>query len=107
MPAAPNPPRALTSDNHLLAPGSECRRVSRTRPVPILASRMDGNVGLLGSAYPGYFPVGDTRSLATLMQRIEGDRPFACELAQAVRARAPLFAPRREIAAWRRLLREL
>ncbi|HZX82622.1 MAG TPA: selenoneine biosynthesis selenosugar synthase SenB [Reyranella sp.] len=75
--------------------------------VPILASRMDGNVGLLGSAYPGYFPVGDTRSLATLMQRIEGDRPFARELAQAVRARAPLFAPRREIAAWRRLLREL
>ncbi len=75
--------------------------------VPILASRMDGNVGLLGSAYPGYFPVGDTRSLATFMQRLECDRRFARGLAQAVRSRAPLFAPRREIAAWRRLLREL
>jgi putative glycosyltransferase (TIGR04348 family) len=75
--------------------------------VPILASRMDGNVGLLGSAYPGYFPVGDTRSLATLMQRLEGDPRFARGLAQAVRARASLFTPRREIAAWRRLLREL
>jgi putative glycosyltransferase (TIGR04348 family) len=75
--------------------------------VPILASRMDGNVGLLGSAYPGYFPVGDTRSLATLMQRLEDDPRFARDLARAVRARAPLFAPRREIAAWRRLLVEL
>src|SRR5262249_11890594 len=28
--------------------------------VPILASRIDGNVGLLGEDYSGYFPVGDT-----------------------------------------------
>jgi putative glycosyltransferase (TIGR04348 family) len=75
--------------------------------VPILASRMDGNVGLLGSAYPGYFPVGDTRSLATLLRRIEGEPRFARGLANAVRARAPLFAPRRETTAWRRLLAEL
>jgi putative glycosyltransferase (TIGR04348 family) len=75
--------------------------------VPILASRMDGNVGLLGSDYAGYFPVGDTRTLATLIQRIESDAWFARGLARAVRARASLFVPRREIAAWRRLLREL
>jgi glycosyltransferase involved in cell wall biosynthesis len=75
--------------------------------VPILASRMDGNVGLLGGDYPGYFPVGDTRSLARLMQRLEGDPRFARALARAVRARAPLFVARREIAAWRRLLEEL
>lgn len=72
--------------------------------VPILASRMDGNVGLLGSDYRGYFPVGDTRSLAALMRRLEADVRFARGLAVAVRARASLFAPRREIAAWRRLL---
>ena len=29
--------------------------------VPVLASRIDGSVGLLGRDYPGYFPVGDTR----------------------------------------------
>src|SRR5262249_12605175 len=34
--------------------------------VPILASRMDGNVGLLGRDYPGYFGVGDTKALARL-----------------------------------------
>ena len=36
-------------------------RGRRRAGVPVLASRMDGNVGLLGSDYPGYFPVGDTR----------------------------------------------
>jgi glycosyltransferase involved in cell wall biosynthesis len=75
--------------------------------VPILASRMDGNVGLLGAKYPGYFPVGDTKALAALMRRIERDARFARRLSDAVRARAPLFAPRREVAAWRRLLNDL
>jgi glycosyltransferase involved in cell wall biosynthesis len=35
--------------------------------VPVLASRMDDNVGLLGAGYPGYFPVGDTQALARLL----------------------------------------
>ncbi len=72
--------------------------------VPILASRMDGNVGLLGAGYPGYFPVGDTEALAALLQRLELEPRFAARLAKAARQRAPLFRPAREIAAWRRLL---
>jgi glycosyltransferase involved in cell wall biosynthesis len=75
--------------------------------LPILASRMDGNVGLLGADYPGYFPVGDTKALARLMQRIEGDPRFLAALQRAVARRAPLFRPERELAAWRRLLAEL
>ena len=75
--------------------------------VPILASRMDGNVGLLGADYPGYFPVGDTKALARLLQRIEGDRRFVAMLRRGITRRAPLFRPEREIAAWRRLLAEL
>jgi putative glycosyltransferase (TIGR04348 family) len=75
--------------------------------VPILASRMDGNVGLLGAEYPGYFPVGDTKALARLLQRIEGDPRFLAALQRAVARRAPLFRPERELAAWRRLLAEL
>jgi putative glycosyltransferase (TIGR04348 family) len=75
--------------------------------VPILASRMDGNVGLLGGDYRGYFPVGDTKALARLLQRIEGDRRFVAGLRNAIARRAPLFRPEREIAAWRRLLAEL
>src|SRR5262245_16770072 len=44
--------------------------------VPILASRMDGNVGLLGSDYPGYFPVGDTKALGRLLRRLECEPRF-------------------------------
>jgi len=72
--------------------------------VPILASRMDGNVGLLGRDYGGYFPVGDTRALARLMRRLENEPAFVAQLGKALRARAPLFRPSREVAAWRILL---
>jgi len=75
--------------------------------VPVLASRIDGNVGLLGSDYPGYFPVGDTQKLARLMRRFEREPIFVARLRQALRRRAPLFRPAREIAAWRRLLADL
>jgi putative glycosyltransferase (TIGR04348 family) len=75
--------------------------------VPILASRMDGNVGLLGADYRAYFPVGDTEALARLLLRIESDRGFVAALHRAIARRAPLFKPDREIAAWRRLLTEL
>jgi glycosyltransferase involved in cell wall biosynthesis len=54
--------------------------------VPVLASRIDGSVGLLGRDYPGYFPVGDTGALARLLHRIETDPDF---LALASRDRAP------------------
>jgi putative glycosyltransferase (TIGR04348 family) len=72
--------------------------------VPVLASRIDGNVGLLGAGYPGYFPVGDTQALADLLRRLEGDARFAGRLRLALARIAPLFRPTREVAAWRRLL---
>jgi glycosyltransferase involved in cell wall biosynthesis len=75
--------------------------------VPILASRMDGNIGLLGADYPGYFPTGDTRALARLLTQVERDPSFAHRLAAAVARRARLFQPQREISAWRRLLSEI
>ena len=75
--------------------------------VPILASRMDGNVGLLGADYPAYFPVGDTQALARLMRRIEVDRRLVVTLRRAIARREPLFRPEREVAAWRELLASL
>jgi putative glycosyltransferase (TIGR04348 family) len=75
--------------------------------VPILASRMDGNVGLLGADYSGYFPVGDTKALTKLLQRIEGDRRFVAKLRHAIARRARWFRPERELAAWRQLLASL
>jgi putative glycosyltransferase (TIGR04348 family) len=75
--------------------------------VPVLASRMDGNVGLLGVDYPGYFPVGGTKALARLLQRLEHEPRFPARLGKALARRAKLFQPAREIAAWRHLLADL
>ena len=72
--------------------------------VPILASRIDGNLGLLGADYPGYFPVGDTQALARLLQRVENEPRFVGRLRTALARRTPRFRPTREIAAWRHLL---
>lgn len=72
--------------------------------VPVLASRIDGNVGLLGADYPGYFPVGNTEALARLLRKLEHEPQFVASLRKALARRAPLFRPAREIAAWRRLL---
>jgi putative glycosyltransferase (TIGR04348 family) len=75
--------------------------------VPVLASRMDGNVGLLGADYPGYFPIEDTEALARLLWRIETEVGYVARLRRAIARRAPLFNPEREFAAWRKLLAEL
>jgi putative glycosyltransferase (TIGR04348 family) len=75
--------------------------------VPILASRIDGNVGLLGRDYGGYFPAGDTKALARLLRRLEGEPAFVAQLGKALCARAPLFRLSREVAAWRSLLADI
>ena len=75
--------------------------------VPILASRIDGSVGLLGRDYPGYFPIGDTVALARLLHRVESEPRYLSRLQHAIARRAPLFRPAREKAAWKKLIREL
>ena len=75
--------------------------------VPILATRIDGSLGLLGRGYPGYFPVGDTEALAQLLIRIETDSAFLKRLKRAIAHRAPLFRPAREKAQWKSLIEEV
>ncbi len=58
--------------------------------VPVLASRIPGNLGLLGAAYPGYFPCGDDSALAERLVQLEGDRRYALALEHAVVARRHL-----------------
>ncbi|HZP94426.1 MAG TPA: selenoneine biosynthesis selenosugar synthase SenB [Burkholderiales bacterium] len=63
---------------------------------PVLASRISGNVGMLGRDYPGYFRFGDSAALARLIQRAADEPAFYARLARAVRARRKLFTPRAE-----------
>jgi len=75
--------------------------------VPVLASRIPGNVGLLGPDYPGYFPVGDTRALAELLNRAKTDGSFFDQLARRFADGPREVSPARERAAWEEVLREL
>jgi putative glycosyltransferase (TIGR04348 family) len=63
---------------------------------PVLASRIDGNVGMLGADYAGYFDLGDDAALAELLLRCRDDAAFLPLLRQQCEARAPLFEPARE-----------
>jgi putative glycosyltransferase (TIGR04348 family) len=72
--------------------------------VPILASRIDGNVGILGTDYPGLFDVGDTEQLARLLARAENHQEYLAELRDRCEKLAPLFDPRREEQAWEDLI---
>ena len=72
--------------------------------VPVIASEIDGSVGLLGGDYAALFPVGDTEALARLMRRFEEDGAFYQTQMQTCMQLQPLFAPERERAEWRRLL---
>lgn len=74
---------------------------------PVLASRIDGNVGLLGEDYDGYFPVGDGAALATLLQRVRAEPAMLKRLQQQCAGRAPLFDPAHEQAALLSLMADL
>jgi len=70
-----------------------------TSGVPVLASDISGNRGMLGEKYAGYFPLGDSLKLARMIDRAACDTKFYSRLLVQCAARAPLFAPERELAA--------
>ena len=71
---------------------------------PVLASRIDGNVGLLGSDYAGYFEPGDDAALAALLVRARDDADMLPRLTAQLAPRAPLFAPEAERAVLHRIV---
>ncbi len=75
--------------------------------VPVIASRIDGSVGLLGPSYPGYYPTEDTAALTGLLLQAERDPAFYASLQRGCALRLPLFDPQRERQAWRDILSEL
>lgn len=75
--------------------------------VPVLSTRVEGSVGVLGPDYPGLFPVGDAGALARLLFRSEAEPPFLAELRARIERLRPLVEPARERESWRALLEEL
>ena len=78
---------------------------------PVLASRIDGNVGMLGADYAGYFDCDDAQQLANaLMACRDGQNLPSSKLAQLARQcslRESLFEPAAEQAALLRIFAEI
>lgn len=75
-----------------------------TSGVPVIASRVSGNIGMLGEDYAGYFTLGDAEDCARLMYRAETDPAFLARLERQCERRRPLFDPEREARALRDLV---
>ena len=63
---------------------------------PVIASDCDGNIGMLGRDYPGFFPTGNADAAATLIHKAETHARFYRALSRTCRQRAALFDPQRE-----------
>ncbi|MEY4710611.1 MAG: hypothetical protein RIS88_61, partial [Pseudomonadota bacterium] len=78
---------------------------------PVLASRVDGNVGMLGADYAGYFDHDDAGQLARLLEQCRDGAADPGGLLARLRAqcvrRAPLFTPEAERAGLLQLLEDL
>lgn len=75
--------------------------------VPVVASKIPGLIGTLGKNFPGYFPVGNTERLTALLNKSESDKKFYQRLKRHCQGLSHLVRPKRELDAWRRLLREM
>jgi putative glycosyltransferase (TIGR04348 family) len=64
--------------------------------IPVIASDIPGNRGLLGEDYPGYYPVADENALTALLYRAEKLPPFYASLQKRIILRRELINPANE-----------
>ena len=72
--------------------------------VPVVASNIPGNIGMLGADYQGYYPLGDETMLAALLSRAESDRKFYKQLQNQCRLRAKRITPEQELAGLKKII---
>lgn len=74
---------------------------------PVLASHIEGNIGMLGPDYAGYFPWSNAAALAALLVVCRDNATYLERLRRQSATRADLFAPATECAAVRRVAADL
>ncbi len=74
---------------------------------PILSTRTDGALGMLGAEHPGLFEIGSETALRALLVRAESEPSFLDELRAAGDTRSGLFSRERERSALRELIASL
>lgn len=72
--------------------------------LPIIASKIDGSIGLLGEGYAGYFDVENTQQLRSLLLRCERDNNFYYKLKHQCHSRKKLFSHQQELNTWKQLI---
>jgi putative glycosyltransferase (TIGR04348 family) len=75
--------------------------------IPVIASDIPGNRGLLGDDYLGYYPVGDEVELASLLSRAETMPDFYSALKKQIDIRKDLVSPERERQSIQELMSQL
>jgi glycosyltransferase involved in cell wall biosynthesis len=75
--------------------------------IPVVASDIPGNRGLLGDDYLGYYPVGDEGALATVLSHCETSPDFYASLKKQIHLRKDLISPEREMQSIQKLLDQL
>ena len=107
------PTRALIKASHVLVHPSAMEGGANVvveavmSGTPVAASRISGNVGLLGTDYGGYFEPGDASGLAALLTRALREPSYLQGLERQCARRRTLFAPAAEARCVRRLVAEM
>jgi putative glycosyltransferase (TIGR04348 family) len=105
--------RAAVKSAHLLVHpslmegGANVIAEAVTSGTAVVASRISGNVGMLGLDYEGYFEPRDASGLARLLVKACEDRGYLARLERQCAARRRLFSPAAEARALRALVARL
>ena len=75
--------------------------------IPVIASDIPGNRGLLGDDYIGYYPVGNEATLASLLYRCETMPDFYSDLKNQIDTRRELISPKREMQSIKELMMQV
>jgi putative glycosyltransferase (TIGR04348 family) len=75
--------------------------------IPVIASDIPGNKGLLGDDYLGYYPVSNEAALACLLYRAETIPDFYADLKKQIDIRKNLISPERELQSIGHLMSQL
>jgi len=75
--------------------------------IPVIASDIPGNRGLLGNSYPAYYPVGDKVALSKLLTKAETNPAFYQKLCQAIAKRQKITEPELEKRSIQQLIEQI
>lgn len=93
---------SLSVNSSILEGGANAVLEAMTMGVPMLASRIPGNIGLLGNDYPGFF---DGEEIEGKLAEILAKPKELNRWTEAAAARLPIFSRKNEREAWKNLLR--